>query len=46
MITEKVLIVAIICATIAVLSLIGSVCDIIKKGKDKHERTDSNDVQL
>lgn len=45
MITEKVMIVAIICATIAVLSLIGSVCDVIKKkGKDKHERTDSNDL--
>lgn len=35
MITEKVIIVGIIAATVVLLALIGSVCDVIKKKGDK-----------
>lgn len=39
MITEKVVIVAIVCATIVAICLIGSVCDILKrKGENDHEQ--------
>ncbi len=44
MCTEKVMIVAIICATVVAICLIGSVCDVIKKGKDKHEREDNDSI--
>lgn len=44
MLTEKVTIVAIICATVVAVCLIGSICDVVKKGKDKHERDDNDSI--
>lgn len=41
MITEKVIIVAIVCAAVVAICLIGSVCDVIKKkGDQENERKD------
>lgn len=45
MITEKVIIVAIVAVAFVVCCLIGSVCDVIKKkGERKNERNNKDDV--
>lgn len=45
MITEKVIIVAIVAVAFVVCCLIGSVCDVIKKkGERKNERDDEDNI--
>lgn len=45
MFTEKVVIVAIVCATIVAICLIGSVCDVLKKkGDNDHERKNDDHI--
>lgn len=46
MVTERVILAAIICGTIVAVCLIGTVGDILKKRGKKNERTDNDNISL